>query len=182
MKITSTLFATAIIGLISAAFVGCGTAPSLTQPSNLNPVGIVGPLNPPVFNGGAVTLAMTQLRQFGTLDVVGPGINFHLAKNMPPGYVDQPVTPLTADESTLCEHAFIADTLYGMRNDHSSWDMTLVPAMGWTVTLHTAFPPSTLNTNPVTITVTSTNVTPATSVSVPVPAQTNIITSEVKAQ
>jgi len=164
------LMLVSLIGVVSTFWTGCNSVapgPLTSNPVNLNPLGH-NSFNPPLFNGMAITLAFSQVRSFGTLDVVGPGVNLHIAKNMPPGYVDQPVTPLTADEVTVVEHAFIADTVYGMRNDHSSWDVILVPAIGWSVTLHTAYPPSVLNTNAL---ITVTNIT--TTAPIVIPGTTN---------
>jgi hypothetical protein len=130
----------------ASIFVATGCIAPGSSPLNVNPVG---PnkfgFNPGTINPALLFEALSQLPQSGTLNIVGPGISFSAQRNMPPGYVAQPIIPLAADRVTLIENDFFASQVYGMRNDHSSQDITLVPAMGWTITFHLAYPPSTLN-------------------------------------
>lgn len=163
----------------SIAFVGCYTPPG--APINVNPlaahIGTNNLFNFGTFNPALVFESLSQLPQTGTLNVVGPGISFSASRNLPPGYVAQPIIPLTPDRVALVENDFLASQIYGMRNDHSSQDIILVPSNGWTITFHLAYPPSTLNSSPV---VTNTVVVPPSTNSIVIPGSTNTVTSQLK--
>lgn len=154
-------------GTVNASPLGA-VASSLTGPNS--------GFNPGTMNLEALNLSLSQLQQFGTLDVTGTGVSVHLARNMPPGYVWQPTVPLTSNEVALVEADFLASAVYGLRNDHSSVDVVIVPAIGWTVTLHMAYPPSTLNTS---VLITNVVTTPSTTFTNTLPSTTKTVVSQV---
>lgn len=140
----------AVIAISAMVLVGCDTNPQWSTANkgiNINPAALVGTnstFNAGTWNPALVFEALSQLPQTGTLNIVGPGVNFSGQRNMPPGYVALPIIPLTPDRAALVEGDFIAAQVYGMRNDHSSQDITVVGG-GWTISFHLAYPPSTLN-------------------------------------
>jgi hypothetical protein len=172
------------IAIASWLFVACalfltGCYTPQGQPVNISPLAALNSLastnsgwNPGTMNPRAVTLACTQLRQFGYVKVIGPnGTIVDFERNMPPGYVDQPVTPLLPDEETLVNGDILGGAIYGLRNDHSNINLTLNPFPGWTILIAMAYPPSSLNTT------TATTITPPSTNMVPVitPATTNTV-------
>ena len=171
----NTKIAVTIIGLASLAIVGCNTS-APKGPINVNPIApITGGFNPGTFNPSLVVEAASQCPQVGSVSVVGFGVNFQWQRNVPPGYVPQPIVPLTADRVALIENDFVASQVYAMRNNHSSDDVS-ISAAGVVIIIHIAYPPSTLNTTAST-TVTNAVVTLPTTVTIP--GGTNNVVSQV---
>ena len=175
--------ALAALAAITIGLAGCNsTAP--TGPVNLNALqtaasAIAGPnsgLNLGTFNPALVPEAASYCPQVGTVDVVGFGVNFHWARNAPPGYVYTPIAPPTPDRVALFRADAVAGPIYAMHDNHASDDVTF-SATGLVVTIHLAYPPSTLNTTPVS-TVTNAVVTLPTTVTIP--GATNSVISQLQ--
>src|ERR1039458_9825515 len=98
--------AVGLTGSSNAALFSSGKP--LVTPINLNPLAVfTGGFNPGTWNPGLVAEAFALCPQIGTIQVQGPGVNFSLARNMPPGYVWRPITPATPDRIAAMRADFV---------------------------------------------------------------------------
>jgi hypothetical protein len=162
---------------LCAALVGCTSNPN--APINVNPVAaLTGQFNPGSWNPALVVEAASQCPQVGSIDASGMGVNFHWARNAPPGYVAQPIEPATPDRIALMRADALASQIYALHNDKASDDVS-VSGGGIVVVIHMAYPPSTLNATPASwtnVVVTPPSVVVTTNA---VPGSTNTVVSQV---
>lgn len=166
-----------LVSCACIALVGC-TATTPTTPINISPqAALTGQFNLGTWNPSLVVEAASQCPQVGSIDASGMGVNFHWARNAPPGYVPQPIVPLTPDRITLIRADALASQVYALSTDKASDDVS-VSGGGIVVVIHMAYPPSVLNATPESW-VTNVVVTPPTVLTNVVPGTTNTVVSKI---
>lgn len=163
----------------SVLMLGSGCATSPNAPINIAPSALLsGNFNIGTVNPALALEAASFCQQPGTIDATGTGVNFHWAKNVPPGYVFQAIVPATPDREALMRADWLASQIYAIHNDKNSVDV-VASGLGVFVAIHMAALPSTLNpTNPL---YTNTVVTPPSFVITTnaVPGLTNTVVTQV---
>src|ERR1019366_3122227 len=115
-----------IIVAVSALVLGSGCATTPGAPINLATSALLsGSFNLGTWNPALVVEAASQCPQVGSIDASGMGVSFHWARNAPPGYVAQPIVPLTPDRIALIRGDALGSQVLAMSNDKASDDVTL---------------------------------------------------------
>jgi hypothetical protein len=172
--------ALAAIAAITIAIVGCANQPGAKPgaPINVSPqAAVTGQFNLGTWNPALVVEAASYCPQVGSIDASGMGVNFHWARNAPPGYVPHAMGTPPADRLALMRADALASQVIALSTDTSSDDVS-ISGGGIVVVIHMAYPPSVLNATQASW-ITNVVVTPESVITNVVPGQTNTVISQV---